>query len=72
MRKNRSDAKEYLKRIENQSHTDMKVPTLTGTSFEELDLDFTSTLRIQNHVIVIPLDCLLRPDAVLNYNANCN
>ena len=41
MRKNRADAKEYMKRIESQSHPDMKVPTLTGTNIEEFDLAFT-------------------------------
>ena len=34
MRKNRDDAKEYLKRRENQYHPDMKVPMITGTNFE--------------------------------------
>ena len=34
MRNNRADAKKYLKRRENQSRPDMKVPTLTGTNFE--------------------------------------
>ena len=48
MRKNRDDAKEYIKRIESQSHSDMKVPTLTGTNIEEFDLDFTSVVRRHN------------------------
>ena len=33
MRKNRAGAKKYLNRRYKQSHTDMKVPTLTGTNF---------------------------------------
>ena len=46
MRKDRSDAKEYLNMRENQSHSYMKLPTLTGTNFEEFDLAFTSEVRI--------------------------
>ena len=50
----------------------MKVPTLTGTNFEEFDLAFTATFRRQNALIVILLDYLLRPDAIVNYNAAWN
>ena len=50
----------------------MKVPTLTGTNFEELDLVFTASVRKHNDLIGIQLDCLLRPDAVGNYNLAWN
>ena len=68
MRKNRYYTREYLKRRDNQSHTDMKVPTLTGIIFEEFDLSFTAADRIQNNLIIIPLDNLFRIDSVANYN----
>ena len=68
MRNNRYYTKEYLKRRDNQSHTDMKVPTLTGINFEEFDLSFTAADSIQNTLIVIPLDNLFRTDLVGNYN----
>ena len=66
---NRSDAKEYLKRGQIQYHPDMKLPTLIGTNFEESHLDFTSLFRRQNALIRIPLDYLLRPHAIGNYDA---
>ena len=47
----------------------MKLPTLTGTNFEKLDLSFKPTVRRQNAIILIPLDYLLRTYAVENYNA---
>ena len=50
----------------------MKVPTLTGTNFEEFGLAFTNTVRRNNVLIVIPLDYLLRIDAVGNYYAVWN
>ena len=56
MRNNRDETKEYLKRRDNQSHPDMKLPTLTGANFEEFDLAFTATARIYNSLIGIPLD----------------
>ena len=56
MKNNRAGAKYYLKKRENQSHPDMKAPTLKGTNFEEFDLAFTSAVRRQNALIVIPLD----------------
>ena len=55
IRKNRYYEKYYLKRRENQSHHDMKVPTLTGTNFEEINLDFTAAVRRKNNPIGIPL-----------------
>ena len=51
---------------ESQSHPDMKVPMLTGTNAEEFDLAFTAAVRRQNALIVIPLDYLLRTDAIGN------
>ena len=45
-----------MKRIENQYHPDMKVPTLTGTNFEGFDLDFTVSVRRKNSLIRISLD----------------
>ena len=68
MRKNRDYTREYLKRRDNQSHPDMKVPTLTGINFEEFDLSFTAADRIKNTLTVIPLDNLFRTDLVGNYN----
>ena len=68
MRKKRTYTKEYLKRRDNQSHHDIKVPMLTGTNFEESDIDFTAAVRRHNALIGIPLYCLLRTDAVVNYN----
>ena len=50
----------------------MKVPTLTGTNFEEFDLAFTSAVRRQNYLIGITLYYLLRPYVVGNYNAAYN
>ena len=50
----------------------MKVTTLIGTNFEEFDLDFTDAVRRQNALIGIPLDCLLSPYAVGNYNVVFN
>ena len=50
----------------------MKVYTLTGTNFEEFDIAFTASVRMQNSLIGIPLYYLLRPDAVINYNADWN
>ena len=50
-RKNRFNAKECLKRIENQYHTDMKVPMLIGTNFEEFDIDFIAAVRRKNYLI---------------------
>ena len=50
----------------------MKVPTLTGTNFEEFNLDFTVTIRRQNALIGILLDYLPRIYAVVNYNAAWN
>ena len=70
--KSRADAREYLKRIYNHYHPDMKVPTLRGTNVEEFDLSFTATSRINNNSIGIPLDYILRPDAVGNYNMAWN
>ena len=72
MRNNRADAKEYLKRRESQSHLDMKVLTLTGTNFEEFDLDFTATVRRLNASVGIPVYYLLRLDTVGNYDAAWN
>ena len=72
MRKNRDDTKEYLTMRENQSHPDMKVPTITGTNFEEFDLAFTAIVRRQNTLIGIPLDYIFRLYAVVNYNAALN
>ena len=69
MRKNRADAKEYLNMRESQSHPDMKVPMLTGTNVEEFDLSFTAAVRRQNALIGIPLNYLLRTDAIRNYDA---
>ena len=34
----------------------MKVPTLIGTNFEEFDLAFTAEVRLQNALVLIPLD----------------
>ena len=59
MGNNRADENEYLKRRENQSHPHIKLPTITGTNFEEFDLAFTDAVRIQNDLIGIPLDYLL-------------
>ena len=50
----------------------MRVPTLTGTNFEEFDISFKAAVSIQNALIRIPLDCLLSTDTVGNYNAACN
>ena len=50
----------------------MKLPTLTGTNFEEFDIGFTAAVRRQNAIIGISLDYLLGPDAVGNYNAPWN
>ena len=50
----------------------MKVPTLTGTNFEEFYLAFTATVSRQNSLIGIPLDYLLMPYAVGNYDAAWN
>ena len=72
MRNNRAGTKEYPKRIENQSHPDMKVPTPTCTNFEELDLDFTSAVRRNNSIFGTPLDDLLSPDTVGNDNVALN
>ena len=72
MRKNRADAKEYLNMRESQSHPDLKVPMLTGTNVEEFDLAFTASVRRQNALIGIPLDYLLRTDAIGNYDADWN
>ena len=72
MGNNRYDAKEYLKRIESQYHPDMKLPTLTGTNFEEFDLYCTAAVSILNASIGIPVDYLLRLDPVGNYDAAQN
>ena len=48
MRNNRAAAKEYLTRIESQSHPDIKLPTLTVTNFEWFDLSFTAAFRRYN------------------------
>ena len=72
MRKNRDDSKEHLKKIEKHSHPDIKSPTLRGATFEEFDLAFTAAVRRQNSLIGIPLDCILGPDAVGNYNGAWN
>ena len=50
----------------------MKLPTLIGTNVEEFGLYFLTVFRRQNYLIVIPLDYLLRTDAVKNYNAALN
>ena len=55
MRKNMDNSNEYLNRKENQYHTDMKIPTLMGTNFEEFGLVFKATVRRQNSLIGIPL-----------------
>ena len=57
-----------LRRRENQSCYDMKVPMITGTNFEESYLAFTSKVMRHNALIGIPLDYLLRSDGVENYN----
>ena len=50
----------------------MRVPTLTGTNFEEFDLYFKAAVRRQNGLIGIPLGYLLSPDAVVNYDLAWN
>ena len=50
----------------------MKVPTLTGTNFEEYGLAFTATVRRKNDLIKIPLDYFIGSDAVVNYDAAWN
>ena len=72
MRKGRSDAREYITRRENESHTDMKLSILTGTNFEEFDLSFTASVSRKNDLIEIQLDYLLMPYAVGYYNVAWN
>ena len=50
----------------------MKVSMLTGDNFEEFGLAFAATVRRNNSLIGIVLDCLFRPDAVGNYNESWN
>ena len=45
-----------LRRRENQSCYDMKVPMITGTNFEDFDLAFAAAVRRHNSLIEIPLD----------------
>ena len=71
-KKNMADTEEYIKRIENQSHPDMKVPTLTGTNVQGFDPTFTAAVRRQNCLIVILLNCLPRTDAFGSYNTDWN
>ena len=48
----------------------MEVPTLIGTNFEEFDLYFTATVRIQNALIGTPLDYLIRLGPALSTRGN--
>ena len=66
-RKNRADAKGHEKMRKAQSHPEMEVPKLTPTNWDEFDLAFTAAVRRQNAIIGIPLDYLLRPSDVGNY-----
>ena len=58
--------------IENKSYPDIKVPTLRGANIEEFDIVFTAAVKIQNVLIRITLDQLLRSYAVGNYNTAWN